>query len=163
MGAHVITHEGVRGVHFAIWAPNALRVSVVGDFNVWNGRRSPMRRRGVTGVWELFVPALDEGEIYKFEIIGQDGAVLPLKADPVGFGAEHPPRTGSVVRDLTQYDWADDIWMSRRAIVQQIDAPISIYEVHLGSWQRVLDQGNRPKSYIELARDLVSSRSADDR
>lgn len=156
LGAHVITHEGVRGVHFAIWAPNALRVSVVGDFNVWNGRRSPMRRRGVTGVWELFVPALDEGEIYKFEIIGQDGAVLPLKADPVGFGAEHPPRTGSVVRDLTQYDWADDIWMSRRAVLQQIDAPISIYEVHLGSWQRVLDQGNRPKSYIELARDLVA-------
>ena len=156
LGAHVLTHEGVRGVHFAVWAPNAQRVSVVGDFNVWDGRRNPMRRRGATGVWELFVPALGEGDTYKYEIIGQDGSVLPQKADPVGFGAEHPPRTGSVVRDLTQYDWADGPWMTRRAAAQRIDAPISIYEVHLGSWQRVLDQGNRPKSYAELAADLVA-------
>ncbi len=156
LGAHVITHEGVRGVHFAVWAPNAQRVSVVGDFNVWDGRRSPMRRRGATGVWELFLPGLGDGDTYKYEIIGYDGAVLPQKADPVGFGSEHPPRTGSVVRDLTQYAWADQPWMQIRAAAQRIDAPISIYEVHLGSWQRVLDQGNRPKSYAELARDLVA-------
>ncbi len=155
LGAHVMTHEGAQGVHFAVWAPNAQRVSVVGDFNVWNGCRTPMRRRGATGVWEIFVPDLHVGDVYKYDIIGADGSALPQKADPVGFGAEHPPRTGSVVRDLTGYTWSDHAWLQRRGDLQKTDRPISIYEVHLGSWQRVLDQGHRPKSYAELATDLV--------
>ena len=100
LGAHLITHEGVDGVHFAVWAPNAQRVSVVGDFNVWDGRRHPMRRRGATGVWETFIPGLKDGVSYKYEIRAGDGAVMPLKADPVGFGSEHPPANASVVRDI---------------------------------------------------------------
>jgi 1,4-alpha-glucan branching enzyme len=155
LGAHVITHEGVEGVHFAVWAPNAERVSVVGDFNVWDGRRNVMRRRGATGVWELFLPGLTEGTIYKYEIRANGGAILPLKADPVGFGSEHPPRTGSVVRRIEGADWTDGDWMSHRQAVQSIDAPISIYEVHLGSWKRAED-GSRPLSYHELAEDLVA-------
>ena len=106
LGAHPVTHEGVAGVNFAVWAPNAERVSVVGDFNVWDGRRAPMRRRGSTGVWELFLPGLGEGTTYKYEIKGPGGALMPLKADPVGFGSEHPPANASVVRKVTG-DWHD--------------------------------------------------------
>ncbi|ABG32401.1 glycogen-branching enzyme [Roseobacter denitrificans] len=156
LGAHVITHEGVAGTHFAVWAPNAQRVSVVGEFNVWDGRRMMMRQRGATGVWEIFVPGIGEGEIYKYEIIAPDGSLLPQKADPVGFGAEHPPRTGSVVRKIDGYAWDDAQWMTRRADVQRIDQPVSIYEVHLGSWRRVPEDGNRPLSYVELADQLVA-------
>ena len=155
LGAHVLKHEGVSGTHFAVWAPNAERASVVGDFNVWDGRRHPMRRRGGTGVWETFVPGLGEGIIYKYEIRGQGGQVLPLKADPVGFGSEHPPRNGSVVRRIDGAKWSDKGWMDRRAELQTVDAPISIYEVHLGSWKRA-GGGSRPLSYVELAGDLVS-------
>ena len=155
LGAHVLMHEGVSGTHFAVWAPNAERASVVGDFNVWDGRRHPMRRRGGTGVWETFVPGLGEGIIYKYEIRGQGGQVLPLKADPVGFGSEHPPRNGSVVRRIDGAKWSDKGWMDRRAALQTVDAPISIYEVHLGSWKRA-GGGSRPLSYVELAGDLVS-------
>ena len=115
-----------------------------------------MRRRGATGVWEIFVPELREGAVYKYEVMAQDGAVLPQKADPVGFGAEHPPRTGSVVRDLAGYDWSDADWMTGREKHQRFDQPISIYEVHLGSWRRVVEEGNRPLSYHELAHDLVA-------
>ncbi|WP_264479483.1 1,4-alpha-glucan branching protein GlgB [Roseobacter weihaiensis] len=156
LGAHVMTHEEVAGTHFALWAPNAARVSVVGDFNTWDGRRTVMRRRGPTGVWEVFVPGVTEGAVYKYEILDARHRLLPHKADPVGFGAEHPPRTGSVVRDLSRYRWQDDTWMTRRAVTQRIDQPISIYEVHLGSWRRVPKEGNRPLSYEELARDLVA-------
>jgi 1,4-alpha-glucan branching enzyme len=156
LGAHIMTHEGVAGTHFAVWAPNAARVSVVGNFNTWDGRRTPMRRRGATGVWEVFVPGIGDGEIYKYELIAADGGLLPLKADPVGFGAEHPPATGSVVRDLAGHVWQDDAWMAKRAELQRIDKPISIYEVHIGSWRRVPEEGNRPLSYAELARDLVA-------
>ena len=155
LGAHVITHEGVRGVHFAVWAPNARRVSVVGDFNQWDGRRHPMRRRGATGVWEVFVPSLTEGDRYKFELLSASGAVLPLKADPVGFGAQHPPETASVVRDITGYGWRDAAWLKERGDRQARNAPISIYEVHLGSWKRVPEEGNRTLSYKEAAIDLV--------
>jgi 1,4-alpha-glucan branching enzyme len=156
LGAHVVRHEGAHGVHFAVWAPNALRVSVVGDFNSWDGRRCVMRRRGGTGVWEIFVPDLTEGAVYKYEVVGADGRVLPQKADPVGFGAEHPPRTGSVVRDLGRYEWSDAARMQKRAERHRIDRPISIYEVHLGSWRRVVEAGNRPLSYTELASELVA-------
>ncbi|MEP0960861.1 MAG: 1,4-alpha-glucan branching protein GlgB [Roseobacter sp.] len=156
LGAHVIKHDGVMGTHFAVWAPNAMRVSVVGDFNVWDGRRTVMRRRGQTGVWEVFVPALGDGEVYKYEILSADGTLLPQKADPVGFGAEHPPRTGSVVRDIGTYEWRDTKWMNKREALHRIDQPISIYEVHLGSWKRVPEAQNRPLSYAELAQELVT-------
>jgi 1,4-alpha-glucan branching enzyme len=153
LGAHLISHEGVQGVHFAVWAPNAQRVSVVGDFNIWDGRRNPMRRRGATGVWEIFIPGLKEGSGYKYEIRTADGAILPLKADPVGFGSEHPPANASVVRDISPRDWSDGDWMTRRQALQNIEAPISVYEVHLGSWRRA--PGNRMLSYLEMAEQLV--------
>ena len=155
LGAHAMTHEGVFGTHFAVWAPNARRVAVVGPFNDWDGRRHPMRRRGPTGVWEVFIPALGDGTLYKYEIVGADGALVPLKADPVGFGAQHPPENASVVRDITGYGWRDADWLQARAVAQATDAPISIYEVHLGSWRRVAEQGNRPLSYREAAEALV--------
>ncbi len=155
LGAHLMSHEGVEGTHFAVWAPNAIRVSVVGDFNGWDGRRHLMRRRGQTGVWEIFIPGLGEGESYKYELLDRHGNVLPQKADPIGFGSEHPPKTASVIRQLNGHDWSDDSWMSKRALLQRIDQPISIYEVHLGSWRRVPEDGGRPLSYRELAEQLV--------
>jgi len=155
LGAHVMRHEGVDGCHFAVWAPAASRVSVVGDFNGWDGRRHPMRSRGTTGVWEIFLPGLGDGEIYKYEIRGADGTVLPLKADPFGFGAELRPRTGSVIRDLGRHDWADGDWMAGRGAAMERDRPVSIYELHLGSWRRVQEDGNRPLSYAELAEQLI--------
>ncbi len=155
LGAHVLVHEGVAGTHFAVWAPNARRVGVVGDFNAWDGRRAPMRRRGATGVWEIFLPGVGEGAAYKYEIVGIDGHVQPLKADPVGFGAQHPPETASVVRDIAGYGWKDAAWMADRAGRNARTAPISIYEVHLGSWRRRVTEGNRPLSYKELAEELV--------
>ena len=156
LGAHLMTHEGVEGTHFAVWAPNAARVSVVGDFNTWDGRRHLLRRRGTTGVWETFVPGLGEGTVYKFEVLDGDKHLLPQKADPVGFGSEHPPRTGSVVRQLAGHAWQDADWMTKRAARQRFDQPISIYEVHLGSWRRVPEEGNRPLSYLEHAEHLVT-------
>ncbi|MCV3273156.1 1,4-alpha-glucan branching protein GlgB [Roseobacter sinensis] len=156
LGAHVMTHEGVAGTHFAVWAPNAARVSVVGDFNTWDGRRHILRRRGQTGVWETFIPGIGDGDVYKFEVLDRDGHLLPQKADPVGFGAEHPPRTGSVVRDIRDHAWGDEGWMGRRAALHRVDQPISIYEVHLGSWRRVPEEGNRPLSYLEHAEQLVA-------
>jgi 1,4-alpha-glucan branching enzyme len=154
LGAHVTTQDGVSGVHFAVWAPNAQRVSVIGDFNIWDGRRHPMRRVGHTGVWEIFVPGLGAGAIYKFEIRAAHGHVLQ-KADPVGFGAQHPPATASVVRDISNHEWGDGDWMDKRAVLNRRDQPISIYEVHLGSWKRRWDEGGRPLSYRELATELV--------
>ena len=153
LGAHVMEHEGVAGTHFAVWAPNARRVSVVGDFNFWDGRRHVMRRRGATGVWEIFLPGLGEGTVYKYEITGAYGNVLPQKADPVGFGAQHPPDNASVVRDISGYGWDDDDWMAGRDARNRRDAPISIYEVHLGSWRR--KEGGRRISYKEAAVELV--------
>jgi len=158
LGAHVITHEGIEGVHFAVWAPNASRVSVVGNFNAWNATAHPMRSRGATGVWELFIPGLGEGEVYKFSLLSADGVQLPLKADPLGFGSEHPPATGSVVRRIDRHEWADDVWLASRSALQSVDAPVSIYEVNLGSWRRVADGTTgrrRPLSYLEHATELV--------
>ena len=155
LGAHVITHQGSIGVHFAVWAPNAQRVSVVGDFNKWDGRRHPMRRTGDTGIWEIFVPHLGDGDLYKYEVFGADGSV-GQKADPVGFGSQYPPEKASVVRDITGFGWKDKTWMDTRAKRADRASPISIYEVHLGSWRRRYDDGGRPLSYKELARDLVA-------
>nr|WP_242500412.1 1,4-alpha-glucan branching protein GlgB [Tropicimonas sp. IMCC6043] len=155
LGAHVMEHEGVPGTHFAVWAPNAKRVSVICDFNAWDGRRNPMRLRGATGVWEIFLPGIGEGTPYKYEIIGAQGQLMAAKADPVGFGAEHPPATASMVRDIRGYGWDDDGWMRHRSEHNAHDKPISIYEVHLGSWKRKRDEGNRPLSYREAAVELV--------
>ncbi len=156
LGAHVMSHEDCDGVHFGVWAPNARRVSIIGDFNGWDGRRNVMRRRGATGVHEIFMPDLNDGAVYKFEIVGPDGNLLPEKADPVGFGAELPPKTASVVRDLGRYSWADSAWMANRGPRHNVDQPISVYEVHLESWRRVPEQDNRSLSYQELATDLVA-------
>ncbi|SFJ07403.1 1,4-alpha-glucan branching protein GlgB [Celeribacter neptunius] len=156
LGAHVMTHEGTAGTHFAVWAPNARRVSLVGGFNAWDGRRHVMRRRGATGVWEIFMPGFGEGTVYKYEVMGAYGDVR-LKADPVGFGAEHPPETASVVRDISGYGWSDKAWIDTREKLQGRDQPISIYEVQLGSWRRKegANGEKRPISYKEAAVELV--------
>lgn len=153
LGAHVMVHQGVQGTHFAVWAPNAQRVSVVGDFNHWDGRRAPLRKRGSSGVWEVFLPHIGQGALYRYEILGPDWQVLPLKSDPVGFGSEHAPANASVVRDISGAVWNDTNWMAQRGAVQAIDAPISIYEVHLPSWRRA--DGGRMLSYTELAEQLL--------
>ena len=155
LGAHVVSVEGVRGVHFAVWAPSAKRVSVVGDFNGWDGRTHVMRFRGSSGIWELFVPELGEGAIYKFEIIGPNGNLLPLKADPYGFRSEVRPNTGSVVAELNAYEWKDSAWLTHRAVHPWLESPISVYEVHLGSWRRVPDEHHRWLSYRELGDQLI--------
>ncbi|WP_300059276.1 1,4-alpha-glucan branching protein GlgB [uncultured Roseobacter sp.] len=153
LGAHVMEHEGVVGTHFAVWAPNARRVSVVGGFNNWDGRRHPMGRRGASGIWEIFLPDIGDEEAYKYEVLGADGVLQPLKSDPVGFGSEHPPKNASVVRDIRGYGWSDSEWMANRGERNDRSAPISIYEVHLGSWRR--KDGGRPISYREAAEELV--------
>ncbi len=155
LGAHPMRHEGAQGTQFAVWAPNARRVSLVGPFNQWDGRRHPMRKRGASGIWEIFVPDLGEGAVYKYEIVGADGTLQPLKADPVGFGSQHAPENASVVRDIAGYGWDDGDWMATRAGRNARTAPISIYEVHLGSWRRVAAEDGRMLSYAEAARDLV--------
>ena len=136
LGAHPRELDGTPGVGFSVWAPNARRVSVVGDFNSWDGRRHPMRLRHGAGVWELFIPRLTPGERYKFEIVGADGALLPPKADPLARMTEQPPSTTSVVAPDWRFSWTDDEWMSRRGRRQGADAPISVYEVHAASWLR---------------------------
>jgi len=152
LGSHLTTLEGVKGVAFAVWAPNAERVSVVGDFNGWDGRVHPMRSRN--GYWEIFIPGLAAGALYKYEILARGGQLLPAKADPFAFATEVPPRTASVVYDLTDYDWQDQQWLARRQASIARDAPVSIYEVHLGSWRRVPEEDNRPLTYRELAEEL---------
>ena len=155
LGAHLVEEQGVEGVHFAVWAPNASRVSVVGDFNGWDDGAHPMQPRGSTGVWETFASGIGEGTLYKYAIIDRHGQMLPLKADPVGLGAEHPPKTASIVRRLHGHAWNDDAWMEERGNALLIDRPVSIYEVHLGSWRRVPGEGNRSLSYLEHATRLV--------
>ena len=156
LGAHVMKHQGVKGTHFAVWAPNAERVSVVGDFNHWDGRRHAMRVRGSTGVWEIFLPGIGGGDVYKYEIVARGGHVQPLKADPVGFQAEHRPATASVVADIRSPRWKDDAWMAGRGARHERNAPISIYEVHLGSWKRTGAKGEQVLTYRDFAVDLVN-------
>lgn len=154
LGAHVVTHDGTAGVHFAVWAPNAQRVSVIGDFNGWDAQRHAMAPSGDTGVWETFVPVVGDGALYKYQVTGVDGVVRD-KADPVGFGSQHPPEQASIVRDISGYGWRDDDWMQTRKAKADRSQPMSIYEVHLGSWRRRYDDGGRPLSYKEHARDLI--------
>ncbi|NCD34184.1 MAG: 1,4-alpha-glucan branching protein GlgB [Spartobacteria bacterium] len=154
MGAHPMTIDGVDGVHFAVWAPNALRVSIIGWFNRWDGRHHPMQQRGSSGLWELFIPALTQGDLYKYEIKGPNG-FLGQKADPFGFAAELRPRTASMVWDHGKYTWADKEWMTTRKETRWLEKPISTYELHLGSWRRVPEEGNRWLTYRELAAELI--------
>jgi 1,4-alpha-glucan branching enzyme len=151
LGAHVREVDGVVGTSFAVWAPSARDVSIVGDFNSWDGRLNPMRALGSSGIWELFVPDVVEGHRYKYELHGADGQ-LRLKADPVAFYAEVPPRTASIVY-RSEYEWADDEWLARRRERDQLMQPVSIYEVHLGSWRRTLE--GQPLSYLDLADQLA--------
>jgi 1,4-alpha-glucan branching enzyme len=155
LGAHMKTHEGIRGVHFALWAPNAQRVSVIGNFNHWDGRRHPMGNRGTTGIWEIFIADLCQGEVYKYEVKSRHDDYLVLKSDPYGFAAELRPRTASVVWDITQFSWNDQEWQATRAVRQGLDKPISVYEVHLGSWKRGGENGSSFLNYRELADQLV--------
>jgi 1,4-alpha-glucan branching enzyme len=155
MGAHPMEVQGVAGVQFAVWAPNAMRVSVVGDFNGWDGRTHPMRNRGPSGVWELFVPGLGEGAIYKFEIRGTSLPLPVLKSDPYAFSSELRPKTGSIVTRLDHHAWNDSGWMEQRRQRDWFSSPISAYEIHLGSWRRVPEDGGRWLSYTELADQLI--------
>jgi len=134
LGAQLKNVDGVDGVRFSVWAPNARRVSVVGNFNNWDGRRHPMRLRHPTGVWEVFVPRLQAGELYKFEILGAHG-ILPLKSDPMALATTLPPDTASKVAGPLQFEWQDDEWLQSRAKRHEVSAPLSIYELHAGSWQ----------------------------
>jgi 1,4-alpha-glucan branching enzyme len=153
LGAHAMTFEGVAGTHFAVWAPNARRVSVVGEFNQWDGRRHPMRLRLDTGVWEVFIPDVGPGTIYKYEIVGQDGRLMPLKADPFARQSELRPKNASVVADPTPFKWTDANYLAERKTKDWRRTPISIYEVHLGSWRKRADGGFM--SYDQLAEQLV--------
>ena len=154
LGAHLREIADERGVYFAVWAPNARRVSVVGDFNGWDGRVHPMRKLLGAGVWELFLPGIKEGAHYKFEIVTQGGAIL-LKSDPFAFFNQHGKETASLVYDLNRYQWSDAEWMRQRREKDWPRSAISIYEVHLGSWRRKADQENRRLSYLELAKTLL--------
>lgn len=153
MGAHSMVHEGVEGTHFAVWAPNARRVSVVGDFNRWDGRRGLMRRRQDAGVWEIFLPEVGPGSPYKFEIMGPDGQLLPLKADPFAFQSELRPSTASIVAGAPDHEWGDDKHRAHWGSADPRREPVSIYEVHAGSWQ--LDEHGHFLSWDELANRLI--------
>jgi 1,4-alpha-glucan branching enzyme len=153
LGAHVMRHEGADGVHFAVWAPNARRVSVVGDFNRWDGRVNVMRLRAGAGVWETFVPGIGAGAAYKFEIVGADGRTLPLKADPFAFRSELRPKTASLVAAPQAHEWGDETHRRHWASIDPRRAPISIYEVHAGSWRRHPDGSFL--SWDELASELI--------
>ena len=154
LGAHPARIGQDDGLHFAVWAPNARRVSVVGDFNTWDGRRHPMRLRHDQGIWELFVPHLAAGERYKYEVVGADGSRVE-KADPVAFYAEKPPAQSSVATTLPAEGWSDAAWMTSRTAGDPRRKPMSVYECHLGSWARVPEEGDRFLTYGELARRLI--------
>ena len=154
LGAQVISLEGVRGTRFAVWAPNASRVSLVGDFNDWDGRRHIMRLHPANGIWEFFLPGVGGGARYKFEMLDKHGKLLPLKTDPYGNYHEPPPGNASIVYE-SGYQWTDSNWVGKRSVVPNLDSPVSIYEVHLGSWRRKADEGNRYLTYRELADELV--------
>jgi len=153
LGAHVAENQGVKGVRFAVWAPNAERVSVIGDFNRWDGRMHSMRSRGSSGVWEIFIPGLDAGNLYKFEIRNRHTGHALVKTDPYGFSFETRPSTAARVVPTDSYIWGDGDWMNARAKADWLHQPFNIYEVHLGSWRRA--EGNRFLNYRELAKQLV--------
>lgn len=155
MGSHLVEIDGIRGVHFAVWAPNARQVYLMGDFNSWNGESHPLSSSS-SGIWTLFVPQLGENTVYKYRVVSQSGESFE-KADPYGFAMELRPKTASVVTDLDRYQWSDSDWMNRRVEQQNLGRPISIYEVHLSSWRKVPDDkwGSRYLTYRELAEELI--------
>jgi 1,4-alpha-glucan branching enzyme len=155
LGAHCRTIDGVNGVSFALWAPNALRVSVVGDFCGWDGRIFPMRMMGSSGVWEIFLPDIHDGALYKFELLTREHS-LRVKTDPFAAKMEQSPGTASIVQDQSGYLWQDDAWMTIRARTDPVREPMSIYEVHLGSWARVPEDGGRTLGYREIAPRLAA-------
>lgn len=152
MGAHVTEIDSIQGTMFVVWAPNAERVSVVGDFNYWDGRKNPMQAREDSGVWELFIPEVGEGTLYKYEIRSRVGTTL-MKSDPYGFEMQIRPNTASVVCSIDGYKWRDQDWMQKRDSENLFDKPINIYEVHLGSWRR--GKHNQFLNYMELADELI--------
>jgi 1,4-alpha-glucan branching enzyme len=154
LGAHVRTMDGVRGVSFAVWAPNARRVSVVGDFCGWDGRIFPMRMLGSSGVWEIFLPDVKAGALYKFEMLTREGA-LRVKTDPFAAKLQQSPGTASIVEAEDNYTWGDESWMKQRRETDLVRSPLNIYEVHLGSWARVPEEANRALSYREIAPRLA--------
>jgi 1,4-alpha-glucan branching enzyme len=154
LGAHPTTADGVPGTYFAVWAPNARHVSVTGEFNGWDKSNHPLCPKGQSGIWEGFIPGVAKGAIYKFYIASHHRGYCVEKADPFAFYAETPPKTASIVWDL-DYCWGDQAWMEKRRAHNALDAPISVYEVHLGSWRRVPEEGNRYLSYRELAHELA--------
>ena len=156
LGAHVIEINGIKGVHFAVWAPNAKRVSVIGDFNNWDGRRHQMRVLGSFGIWEIFIPGLEEGALYKFEIKSRFKKYITEKADPYAFYFELRPKSASIVHDINKYKWNDREWIKMRSKKNWLESPISIYEVHLGSWMRIPEEGNRFLTYREIADRLIN-------
>ena len=135
LGAHRRQLLSIAGTRFAVWAPNASRVSVVGDFNSWDGRRHVMRLHPGNGIWEIFIPGISNGALYKYEIRDKNGGLLPQKSDPYATYHEPPPGNSSIVFD-TEFDWQDDHWQGRRTVAPKLDEPVSVYEVHLGSWRR---------------------------
>lgn len=151
MGARLVTHQGQQGVRFTVWAPSARHVSVVGDFNYWDGRTNPMRSLGNSGVWELFIPGLKEGEKYKFEIKTQQHQ-LRVKSDPYAYSSELRPNTASVVADISRFQWQDQDWMNRRHFLKDTAKPMNIYELHLGSWKK---KYNAFMNYREIAQELA--------
>ncbi|HWP29019.1 MAG TPA: 1,4-alpha-glucan branching protein GlgB [Chloroflexota bacterium] len=155
LGAHPRVVGETSGVYFAVWAPNAERVSVIGDFNGWDPTAHPLQPREQSGIWEGFVPGVAPGAIYKYHLVSRYHGYRVDKADPFAFYAEVPPRTASVVWDLA-YEWGDSAWLAERRRRNALDAPIAIYEVHLGSWMRVPEEGNRPLTYRELAPRLAA-------
>ncbi|MDZ7643833.1 MAG: 1,4-alpha-glucan branching protein GlgB [Woeseiaceae bacterium] len=154
LGAHLATLKGIAGTRFAVWAPNASRVSVVGDFNDWDGRRHSMRLHPANGIWELFVPDIAAGSRYKYELLDNLGRVLPLKTDPYAQYLEPPPGNAAIVY-CSRYRWQDAAWMKRRPLAPRLDEPASIYEVHAGSWRRNDARNHRPLTYRELADELT--------
>jgi len=154
LGSHPIMVDGVEGTYFAVWAPNAKQVCVTGDFSGWDNSRCPLRPNGQSGIWEGFIPGVSKGAIYKYYIVSHGRGYRVEKADPFAFYAETPPKTASIAWDL-DYSWQDQAWMEKRHTHNALDAPISIYEVHLGSWRRVPEEDNRHLSYRELAPKLA--------
>ncbi|MBI4686477.1 MAG: 1,4-alpha-glucan branching protein GlgB [Nitrospirae bacterium] len=155
LGAHLTDFDGIKGVNFAVWAPNAQAVSVIGNFNHWNKKSHPMHQRGSSGIWELFIPGITEEEVYKYYVKSKVRDYKEEKADPFGFYFEVRPKSASIVYDINKFKWSDDEWMSIRTQKNYLESPMSIYEVHLGSWKRVPEEGNRFLTYRELAHTLI--------
>jgi 1,4-alpha-glucan branching enzyme len=155
LGAHVMEINGIKGVHFAVWAPNAKHVSVIGDFNNWDRRRHQMRVLGSSGTWEIFIPGLEEGALYKFKIKSSFKKHITEKADPYAFYSELRPKSASIVHDINKYKWNDREWIEMRSKKNWLESPVSIYEVHLGSWMRIPEEENRFLTYRETADRLI--------